>query len=80
MADNHSNVSSRPDGNYLCGMASYLFRPSGGLSPFGQFLAVIPYWMIAVALGYLQWFVALPKLWQKLAKRGSSNERLERTG
>jgi hypothetical protein len=55
-------------GIILAGWASYFFRESGGISPIGQFWGVVPYWMIAVGLGYLQWFVALPKLWQKFTK------------
>ena len=55
-------------GIILTGWISYLFPDSGGLSPIQQFWAVVPYWTIAVMLGYLQWFVAVPKLWQKFTK------------
>ena len=55
-------------GIIVAGWISYLFPDSGGLSPIQHFWAVVPYWAIAVVLGYLQWFVAVPKLWQKFTK------------
>ena len=55
-------------GIILVGWVSYFFPESGGLSSIGQFWAVVPYWVIAVGSGYLQWFVAVPKLWQMFTK------------
>jgi hypothetical protein len=55
-------------GIIVAGWISYVFPDSGGLSPIQHFWAVVPYWAIAVVLGYLQWFVAVPKLWQKFTK------------
>ena len=57
-----------PIGITAAGWASYLFPNFGALSPIQQFWAVVPYWAIAVASGYLQWFVAVPTLWQKFIK------------
>jgi hypothetical protein len=55
-------------GIIVAGWISYVFPDSGGPSPIQHFWAVVPYWAIAVVLGYLQWFVAVPKLWQKFTK------------
>ena len=61
-------------GVIFAGWLSSFFPSSGGLSPIGQFWAVVPYWIIAVVLGFLQWFVALPKLWRKSLRAGKTTK------
>jgi hypothetical protein len=61
-------------GVMLTGWVSYFFPGSGRLSPVEQFWAVVPYWIIAMVLGFLQSFVALPKLWQKSRRAGKTTK------
>ena len=49
-------------GIVAAGWGSYLLPDSGALSAIQQFWTIVPYWSIAVTLGYLQWFVVVPTL------------------
>jgi hypothetical protein len=42
---------------FLSGLPGYVFNP---------FLAVLPFWIGCVLLGYLQWFVIIPGLWRRI--------------
>jgi hypothetical protein len=55
-------------GIVAAGWVSYLLRNSTALSEIHQFWAIVPYWAIAVTLGYLQWFAAVPTLWRRFKK------------
>ena len=47
----------------LSGFFNLTYRP---------FWDVVPIWIAATALGYIQWFIAVPLIWKKLRARSSN--------
>ena len=55
-------------GMMLAGWTTQLLPDAGVLTPIQQFWSVVPYWLIAVLFGYVQWFVAVPAVWLRFTK------------